>query len=291
MGAHGVNLSNLVSYPQGTWILCGYGQLGRWLYQSLSQWEVKTVVVDPQVDAAPEVTHGITGMATRANLEKAGIADAVGVIAATHSDESNLTILLTARSINPQAQLIVRQNSHENELAFNAASADLIMQPSLVTARRILLRLISPLIQDFLEYLEDHPQLLSEVVLPTLRESVNQPDPALWTVRLTSEEVPVVVAHIAEQGSLKLGSLLGDPRDRSKQLDAVALMLKRGDERLVMPDEQTDVEPGDEILVCSTYAAESKARSNFANGYTLTYLDSGKEPPRGWLMSRLLPNA
>jgi Trk K+ transport system NAD-binding subunit len=249
------------------------------------------VVVDPNVDAATEVTHGIAGLATRANLEKAGIADAVGVIAATHSDENNLTILLTARSINPEAQLIVRQNSHENELAFNAASADLIMQPSLVTARRILLRLISPLIQDFLEYLEDQPELLSEVVLPALRESVDQPDPALWTVRLTNEEVPAVVAHIADRGSLKLRSLLGDPRDRSKQLNAVALMLKRGDECLVMPGGETEVERDDEILVCSTYAAESKARSNFGNGYTLTYLDTGEEPPRGWLMSRLLPNA
>jgi hypothetical protein len=40
--------------------------------------------------------------------------------------------------------LIVRQNRHENELAFNAAAANLIMQPSLVLARHILLFLLMP---------------------------------------------------------------------------------------------------------------------------------------------------
>ncbi|MFV2090203.1 MAG: TrkA family potassium uptake protein [Pseudomonadales bacterium] len=289
VGAHGVSLSKLVSYPQGTWLLCGYGQLGRWLYQSLSDWGVKTIVVDPNIDSATEVEHGIAGLATRANLERAGIAEAAGVIAGTHSDADNLAILLTARNLNPRAQLIVRQNSHENELAFNAASADLIMQPSLVTARRILLRLISPLIQELLEYLEDQPQLLSEVVLPALRESVKETNPALWTVCLTSEEAPELLAFMREQGPLCLESLFRDDRDRLKRLNAVPLVLKRDEERMIMPGGDTYLAPGDELLVCSTYAARSRAYCNFANRYTLAYLATGEEPPRGWLMNRLVP--
>ena len=57
--------------------------------------------------------------------------------------------VITARSLNRKVCIIVRQNHHENQLAFNAADADLIMQPSLVTARSILFLLLSPLIQPF----------------------------------------------------------------------------------------------------------------------------------------------
>ena len=287
VGVHGVSLARLVSYPRGTWVLCGYGKLGRWLYQSLSTRGVKAVVVDPNVDAAEEVQHGVPGLATRANLQQAGISAAVGVIAATNSDPDNLTILLTARSLNPEAQLIVRQNSHENELAFNAASADLIMQPSLVTARRILLRLISPLIQDLLEYLEQQPELLSDVVLPLLHEAVTDPSPALWTIRISDQDSPAIMAHIRNQGSLTLTCLIRDIRDRSRSLDAVPLLLKRGDEQVVMPDHFEALMDGDEILICSTHAAKRSARANISNPYTLTYLATGREQPRGWLLKRL----
>jgi len=287
VGARGVSLANPISYPHGTWVLCGYGKLGRWLHQSLSDWGVKTVVVDPKIDEASEVTHGISGLATRANLEKAEIADAAGVIAATNSDADNLAILLTARNLNPNAKLIVRQNSHENELAFNAASADLIMQPSLVTARRILLRLLSPLIQELLDYLEVHPDILSEVVLPTLHESITQPSPALWTVRLTDAETPIALSYLNNHGSLTLDTVFRDARDRSRYLSAVPLLLKRNDECLIMPPRETILVPDDEILVCSTHSAKFIARSNLANSYTLAYLATGQVQTRGWLMAHL----
>jgi len=286
VGVRGVSLAELVSYPQGTWVLCGYGKLGRWLYRSLTDRAVKTVVIDPNINQAAEVNDRIEGLATRANLQKAGIGDAVGVIAATNSDADNLTILLTARNLNPEALLIVRQNHHENELAFNAASADLIMQPSLVTARRILLRLISPLIQELLESLEQQPELLTDVVLPLLHEVVKDPSPALWTIQVDERSAPAVVACMRDQGGLALSSLFRDSRRREHSLDAVPLLLKRGNERLVMPELFEELREGDQILVCSTHAAKSRVRSNIANPYTLAFLVTGEEQPRGWLMSR-----
>ena len=287
VGARGVKLSTLVSYPRGTWVLCGYGQLGRWLYRSLSEWGVKTIIVDPKVADADEVAHGIEGLATRANLREAGVTDAVGVIAATNSDQDNLAILLAARSLNPDAQLIVRQNSHENELAFAAASADLIMQPSLVIARRILLRLISPLIQELLDHLEEHPQMLTEEVIPRLSEAIDGPDPSLWCVNICPDETPALNAYLRQTGPLLLGDVVRDARDRNLSLDAVPLMLKRGSARMFMPDGETSLVPGDEILLCSTRAAEARVRANLANAYSLAYLATGTDLPRGWLMNRL----
>jgi len=287
VGVHGVSLSKLISYPRGKWILCGYGKLGRWLYQSLSDWGVATVVIDPTIEAASEVSHGIPGLATRANLQRAGIDGVAGVIAATNSDSDNLAILLTARSLNPAAKLIVRQNSHENELAFSAASADLIMQPSLVTARRILLRLISPLIQELLEYLENHTELLSEQVLPALRDTIGRPNPALWTLQIDRDDTPELINFLTRHGTFRTGDLFRDPRDRSQQLEAVPLLLKRRGERHVMPAADMPVAAGDLMLICSSHVAKARVRNSLDNAYTLNYLTTGRQPARGWLMNRL----
>lgn len=288
VGAHGVTLERLISYPRGTWILCGYGKLGRSLHQSLRRWSVNTVVIDPTIEDAQEVEVGIAGLATRANLIKAGVADAAGIVAATNSDSDNLAILLTARNLNRDVHLIVRQNHHENELAFNAASADLIMQPSLVTARRLLLQLISPLIQELLDYLEAHPDFLRAAVFPQLRSRVGERDPALWTLQVDDHHAPAVSAYLDRGAELSLGDLTRDRRNRDEYLACVPLMLKRQDERHMMPDAQFPVGAGDEILMCSSRSAQSQIRSNLADEYALEYLTTGSAAVRGYVMNWLM---
>ncbi|MEZ5551399.1 MAG: NAD-binding protein [Pseudomonadales bacterium] len=287
VGVHGVTLERMISYRRGTWVLVGYGRLGRWLYKSLREWGVRVVVVDPAVDTAEEVEHRVAGLATRANLIEAGVADAAGIVTATDNDADNLAALLTARSVNPHAHLIVRQNNHENELAFNAASADLIMQPSLVIARRILLRLISPLIQELLEHLETHPQYLSEHVYPRLQRTVGKKNPALWTLRMGDPDLPAVAEYLARHGAIRAQDLFRDPRNREQCLDCVPLMLRRGESRVVMPEDDYEVVAGDELLICSTPDAKRRALASLADVYTLEFLTTGQSPPRAYVIRRL----
>ncbi len=286
VGAHGVILERLISYNRGTWILVGYGRMGRWLYRSLHEWGVHVVVVDPHVDAADEVEHRVVGLGTRANLIEAGVEEAAGVVTATDSDADNLAVLLTSRALNPNAHLIVRQNNHENELAFNAASADLIMQPSLVTARHILLQLISPLIQELLEYLEQNPQYLSDVVYPQLQQRVGSINPALWTICIDASQA-AVVDYLTGGGTFTAKDLLRDSRDRDERLACVALMLARGAERIIMPSDTYEIAEGDEILMCSTAEAKRRMKANLANIYTVEHLATGIVPPRAYAMRRL----
>ncbi len=290
VGAHGVTLEQLVSHPRGRWVLCGYGQLGRTLYRVLDGWGVELVVIDPEIDGAEGVEEGIAGLATRVNLERAGVAQAAGVVAATNSDADNLAVLLTARALNKKAHLIVRQNHHENELAFNAASADLIMQPSLVTARRILLQLISPLIQSWLDYLEGHPEVLEDQVLPRLRTRVGATNPALWTLRVDAASAGAVVEQLRSR-EVTVRHLLLDARDRDRQLSCVALAIERGDRMLMLPDDHERLEVGDELLFCSRSRAERLIRANLANPYTFGYLVDGVVPPRSAALAWLTRSA
>ncbi len=57
-------------------------------------------------------------------LLKAGVKDAVAIIAATKDDLINLTILLTAKKINPKIYTIGRENTIDDVTIFKSAKID-----------------------------------------------------------------------------------------------------------------------------------------------------------------------
>lgn len=282
VGAHGVSLRRPLRCPLGTWVLCGYGRMGRWVHRALTERGIDTVVVDPEIDGEDGIEHKVVGMATRAALVEAGVDRAAGVVAATGNDTDNLSVLLNARSLNPNVFLVVRQNRHENELAFTAARADLIMQPSLVSARRILLTLISPLIDECLNRLERDPACLLNVVYPRLLEIFETERPSLWVLDIGPEQTPAV-ARLLPQQPVTLADLLRDPRDRDVQLRCMALLLDRDGALSLVPDGAERVRPGDRLLLCAVPGARRLLQAGLSNDYTLSYLITGRDPPRGWL--------
>ncbi|MEQ8858938.1 MAG: NAD-binding protein [Pseudomonadales bacterium] len=282
VGARGVSLRRPLRCPLGTWVLCGYGRMGRWVHHALSERGVDTVVVAAELSDDDDIERKVVGVASRTALIEAGVESAAGVVAATGNDTNNLSILINARALNPDVFLVVRQNRHENELAFTAARADLIMQPSLVSARRILLTLISPLIEEFLVSLEQDPACLLNVVYPRLLEIFDGERPSLWVTEISSAQTPAVAA-LLEQGPVTLGDILRDPRDPDVQLRCVALLLDRDGEQILMPDTDQALHGDDRLLFCAVPRARRVLQAALTNEYTLSYLITGRDPPRGWL--------
>ena len=120
------------------------------------------------------------------------------------------------------------------------------MQPSLVTARRLLLQLISPLIQELLDHFEEQPDFLRDVVYPKLRAKVGSQRPALWTVHLNSLEAPAVMEHFTQRGEITIGDLMRDSRDREESQSGVPMMLRRDTVRTIMPADSVVLQPDDE---------------------------------------------
>ena len=292
VGARGASLHRPLFCPPGTWVLCGYGRMGRWVHRALSARGVETVVVSPDVADEDHLQRRVVSVASKAALLEAGVVGAAGVVAATGDDTDNLSILLNARALNPNVFLVVRQNRHDNELAFTAARADLIMQPSLVSARRILLSLISPLIQSFLDGLEKEPETLLEQVYPRLLEVFDSVRPVIWELRV-GEATPAVVRMMARR-PVTLDHLLRDPRGRSHSLGCVALLHVRADVPTLMPDSELSLSEGDQLLMCAVPGARHLLQATLNSDYTLEYLITGQEPPRSsigrYLQPRLRPS-
>ena len=296
IGARGVTLDKPLSCPAGAWILCGYGRMGRRVREALQAHGVRSTVIDPKMEDAENLPEDekVLGYANAETLRLAGIEHAVGVVAATDNDSDNLAILLRARSLNPRVTIIVRQNHHENELAFQAARADLIMQPSLVTARNILFQLISPAVEVFLDHLRKHHETLLQELMLRLKATLGAHPPHLWTAKMS--ETTARAAHDLEQRKLTitLGDLLRNPLDRKRTLACVPLVLTRDGTNHVLPDPCQIVRPGDAILFCGTRNAQRQLDAALNNAYTLQYLVTGIQEPRGyfmkWLSRKLTPD-
>ena len=295
-GTPGATLDTKFEPPAGHWILCGFGRMGRRIHEALSGIGVSTTVIEPEFDESGEPTDNvIVGKATQANLQAAGVKDAAGIVAGTHTDSDNLSILVNARALSPEVFVIVRQNLHMNQVVFQAAQADFIMQPSLVSARRILFILIAPLLKSFFEQLRNRAENRDDSfvtdIISQLREAVGGAKPRVWTVD-TAAQPGTTLSRLAAQGTTTfLGDLLRDPVDRDRRLDCVPLVAQGEDGETVMPGDYYPVRPGSQILLCGTNRAQWMLDATLNNEYTLRYLMTGFDEPRGtvmrWLSRRL----
>ncbi len=287
-------LGRPLDVPTGDWILCGYGRMGKWLHEYFVRHGIHPVVIDPEVSEVPEASQVIRGHANRVSLEQAGIQHAAGVVAGTNNDHDNLAILMCCRSIRPNAFTIVRQNSHDNQIAFDAANADLILQSSLTTARRILKHLISPQIQILIDYLREQGEECTRQLVERLIAEVGEKPLHLWRINLCEDEAVAVTRHLQSPAPLSLSDLIRDPHDLKGHISCIALAIERGDKRIKLPEASEPIEFCDEILFCGTEHSEIVLAATLNNAYTLDYLVTGIDAPHGyvfrWLATLRKPN-
>ncbi len=289
VGAHDCRLDKPLHVRKGPWILCGYGRMGSCIERELTAQGVETVVIDPYVDEVPDNCRVIREHGDTDTLTDAGMDEAAGLVAGTDSDAENLGILLSARRFGTDAFLIVRQNQHENEMAFSAASADLIMQASLVTARNILLRLIAPDLHHVIYYLEQSDPVLTANLVAELSEVFGDRPAHLMSFQIGSQ-TPAVIQLLEDRIPVTVEDLLKTPSDLKPGLECVPLALTRGNETIILPETKTSLTPGDQLLVCSTDADARRLAITLDNPRRLRYLISGYEEPSGYVFRWLTRN-
>ncbi|NOQ35442.1 MAG: potassium transporter [Methylococcaceae bacterium] len=280
------SIDHYVNPPIGKWVICGYGRMGYEVNHVLSKYGITTEVIDPDKDKGKDLKNYIVGRTTSKTLVKANIEQAVGILAGTNDDGHNLGILLNARHFNPNLFTIVRQNRHLNEVAFAASNTDMIMQPTLVTARKILFLLIAPLLKPFFFHLLENKEGRKETmehVIERLRNTVGNKTPHLITINFTHENSKAVFQWFDEGKDVFLGDLLKDPDNRNRLLELVVFVIKSGDEIVVLPEEGYKIKAGDQLLFCGTGRAQRLFNATINNEYKLFYVQNGVFMPRSWL--------
>ena len=138
-------------------IVCGFGRVGRGAADELLQAGVPFVVVDSDDDRVERAIKAgmlaVSADATRdETLRAVGIDRANGLIATLASDADNLFVILSAKSLNPNARLTARVAEEEAERKMRRAGADFIFAPYTLTGHRMAQALVRPHVHEFLDF-------------------------------------------------------------------------------------------------------------------------------------------
>jgi voltage-gated potassium channel len=252
----------------GPWIVCGRSRLSRELVADLRDHGVEVVVVDPSPDLEVDLEH------------------AVGFIAGTDNDTTNLSLVAAARRRNPALFTAARQNEPANARLFVAMDLDLVLVPSRAVAQEVYARLSTPLVWRFLEEIPRHGEDVAIRVLDLLHQRCGATMQDLWKIRLTPADAPALQSWLSD-GNLTIGHLLSDPDEREAHLPLVPLLLVHEGTAIIAPADDTTIRPGDELLVAGSSRAQRELQATLFSDATAQYVLTGTHPPEGLIWRAL----
>jgi voltage-gated potassium channel len=285
----GAELPKRGSPPRdGRWIVCGYGRLGRELTTDLRAEGLDVTVIEARPMDVEDADLLVGDGSDPWVMAQADLDRAVGLVAGTDNDTTNLSLVAAARRSNPSLFLAARQNRPASAPLFGAMEIDALLVPTEVVAHEVYAQLSTPLLWRFLREMPARGNAWAEVLVDRLTDVCGTRLQALWKVRLTPQEAPAVGTWLAS-GTARLGTLLRNPEDRDEPLHVVTLLVMRGGEVTLAPDDDFVLRPGDELLFAGWPAARRALGTILVVAGALEYLVTGRRVPSGWIWRRLSP--
>ena len=277
----------------GRWIVCGYGRFGQAVTADLRKAGLEVSVVEQDAELADLArAHGVEvveGDGTDATvLRRADPGDAVGVVAGTDNDTTNLSLADAARDLNPDVFVIGRRNLPANAMLYAAMHLDAVLVPTELVAHEAYAHLSTPLLWRFLQEMPAQGDVWASRLLARLTERCGEHLAALWKVRLTDREAPALQRWLQE-GAVTVGDLLRSPDDREQALDAIVLLLLRGDVSVLTPDDDTVLEAGDQLLLAGRPTSRRAMDMTLIVEPVCDYVVTGERQPVGAVWRALSP--
>ena len=272
--------------PTGKWIICGYGHFGRAIVQRLDSMGLhdNVRIIDPR-PTSPDDHISIVSAGTEANpLIDAGIKDAVGLVAASDNDINNLSIAITARELNPDLFIVMRQSSSGNSQLFEAFDADLTMITTQTVAHACLSYLTTPMLSRFIREVEKQPAEWAAELLDALSPVCSGLVPFVWTTRINRIKTPALNSALLQaERTIPLSVMMTSNRNRDIGLKLVPLMLERAGQLILRPAADMPLHSGDKIIWAGTRDAwnEQKLTGSYVNA--LEYVITGHSVTGSWL--------
>jgi Trk K+ transport system NAD-binding subunit len=247
-------------------------------------------VIDVHPERVSLWSDSLLGRGTEAvTLEEARVRDAVGIIAGTGDDMDNLSIVMTARELNPRLFLVARQENPQNDELFEASGADLVARRSLILARRILMLATTPLLPVFIDHMIHHDETFANTVKHRLDSVLDGRSPGLWTMHLTGPWAQSLREAKSEHVPVRMEHLTQNARTPSyESLPCICLLLQRGSSRIFLPGPEQALIEGDTLLFAGRGGARDEMLFALSEPTALVSVASGRPQPRGAIMRRLV---
>jgi Trk K+ transport system NAD-binding subunit len=271
----------------GRWVVAGYGRFGAHLAADLVRNGIPVTVLDVKGGTGDGVEI-IQGEPTSPEiLDAAGLSDAVAFAAATDNDISNLSLMVSATTRNPELFTVARQNDPTNGPLFEALNIDSVLMPTRLIAHEVLARIGDPMMWLFVQNAQLRDDSWGAPLLERIVDTCGTRRPDLWTIQLTDHGAPSMMEHV-EAGDLTLGQLLRDPQDRDRSLEAVCLMIKRGPSVLMAPQDEELLHVGDRLLLTGMAYDRRNLDTTLTVPAAAEYVITGKQVGASWIWRTLV---
>ena len=165
------------------YIVCGYGRIGRVLCHNLQRTHHDLVVVEKNPDLGrvmdeDGVLYVCGDAAEEANLLRAGIQRAKGLVAALATDTDNVFLVLSARQLAPKLNIIARASQQGVKQKLRAVGANSVESPYEMGAASMAQRIIRPTVTSFLDLAFAHTRkdiLMEEIPVSENSDLTNIP--------------------------------------------------------------------------------------------------------------------
>jgi Trk K+ transport system NAD-binding subunit len=272
----------------GRWVVCGYGRFGRELTADLRAEGSHVTVVDPGAQPGDDPAIVVGDASDPRVMAQTDLARAVGFVAATDNDTTNLSLIAAARRINAELFVAARQNRSTSAPLFAAMEVDSLLVPAEVVAHEVYAQLSTPLLWRFLQEVPTRGDAWAESVVERLTTECGRRLRTVWKVVLSVDEAPALRRWLAS-GHALLGDLLRSPEDRDRQLHAAVLVVQRGDDAVLTPDDDFVLAPGDQLLLAGWPSARRSLDATMLVPATMEYVVHGRHVPSSWIWRRLAP--
>ena len=274
--------ATLPIFPKGLYIICGYGRMGRKIFEKLTDTnvEVKLIELDKNKDrkfTPDEISHLVFGNADdKELLLDIGIENAVAIVAATEDDTTNLSILATAKKLNPNIVTIVRENDILDDFLFKNANINHIFTPSKILVNKVTNALVNPLSDKFLKMIIKKDNEWASKLVSKLLQEIDA-KPLLLEVEISESTTPQIFNYLKSEEIAYL-SLLGiSLHNKEHRNNIVPLLLQRENDIILTPEWENEIKIGDKILLACDNHAKDDIEYICQNAYEFYYAITGKE--------------
>jgi voltage-gated potassium channel len=280
---HGAELPARGHPPtEGRWVMCGYGRFGREVTADLRAAGLEVTIIEPAEQGQPEPGVIVGDASEPGVLVQADLASAVGLVAGTDNDTTNLSMLATARRLNPRLFLAARQNRPTSAALFEAMRVDALLVPTEVVAHEVYAQVSTPMLWRFIQEMPGRGDQWAGDLIQRLRHNCGIELPALWKIKLDQEQAPALAGWLAE-GRVALGDLLRSPENRERRLQVVPLLLLRDGDAVLTPDGETVLARDDELLFAGHGSERRELESTLVVDSTGAYVLFDQHIPSSWV--------
>ncbi|BAK74195.1 TrkA family potassium uptake protein [Arcobacter sp. L] len=281
---YGLDSLNITSpiFPKGLYIVCGYGRMGRKIFEKLNENDIgmKLVEIDKNKNhelSKDEISNIVFGNADdKELLLDIGIKDAVAIAAVTDDDTTNLSILATAKKLNPKIITIVRENDMVDDFLFKNAKINHIFTPSKILVNKVTNALVMPLSDKFIKQIIKKDNEWASKLVSRLIKDINE-KPLLMEFEINEALTPQIYKHLLANETLFFSLFSISLYNKELKNNVVPLLLQREDDIILLPEWKEEIKIGDKILLACDEHAKNDIEYICQNVYEFYYVITGKE--------------